>query len=108
MIRFALVMVLVGCMGDPAAMPDASTGGTIEPPPQCPPLPSSDGFDFYGEACTSAPSPALTLCHDAADNAATWGWCVSGTCRPQSGSPCPHCPAGTVHVTMDGAEYCAP
>jgi len=107
--RSLVVLLIAGCMDQAAVMPDGGpTGGTINPPPSCPTLPALEGFDFYGEPCTAAPSPALTVCHDATDDISSYGWCISGVCRPNSGSPCPHCPAGTVHVSPDGASYCAP
>jgi hypothetical protein len=109
----AMIVVLAlvaGCMDEPAAItPDAGSGVTEEPPPNCPPLPSREGFDFFGEACHSEPDPVVTICRSAAypDD----GWCIHDVCRPQNGlrgTRCPSCPAGTAHISPGGAAYCAP
>lgn len=100
------IAITAGCSG--AAKPAIDGGG---PPPDvfvpmsCPPLPGAATFDFFGDACTSAPFPANTECRGGA------GWCITNVCRPQSSLPnttCPACPAGTEHFAPAGAGYCAP
>jgi len=76
----------------------------VHVPAQCPQLPDRSGFNFLGEACVADPFPVNTECHDGA------GWCIAGTCRPQSSikdTSCPACPAGTEHFAPAGAGYCA-
>jgi len=57
--------------------------------------------DFFGEACTADPYPAVTVCREGA------GWCVDGTCRPMCGQT-ERCAAGVVRFTAGGGCYCAP
>jgi hypothetical protein len=103
-----LVAIMTACGG--AAKPpqieiDAGVTVTVDPPANCPELPAAAAFNFLGEACTAAPFPAVTTC----DNDA--GWCIEGTCRPQSslqGATCPACPRGTEHFSPAGAGYCSP
>lgn len=97
------VMVLSGC---------TTTSERVEPDGGVP------GFsDFYGEPCTAAPSPAITVCRSATDHPGQHeGWCTAapaaggqGICRPQCFSSGPECPAPAVmHISTDGACYCAP
>jgi hypothetical protein len=65
-------------------------------------LPDRNTFDFFGEACVSQPYPVNTFCHS------DKGWCIDNVCRPQAGSLCPACPAGTKQFAPAGAAYCAP
>lgn len=92
-----VVMVVAGCadteMPQPVA-PDARVGACVVAP--------DENFDFYGEACISAPFPANTLCHD--DD----GWCIDGVCRPQCESGCPSCRAGEPTYALAGGCYCKP
>jgi len=62
-------------------------------------VPDGPTTDFFGESCTEAAFPAVTVCH------LDLGWCISGTCRPMCSRGCP---PGTTHISDRGACYCAP
>jgi len=84
--RKVLVLIALAACEPGATTPDAA-----------PPAP-----EFFGEACTADPYPAVTVCHSGA------GWCVDGTCRPMCGQAAERCAAGVVRFTAGGACYCAP
>jgi hypothetical protein len=76
--------------------PDAASGETCED--------NTDPrtVDFFGEACTAAPYPVNTTCHD------DHGWCIDGVCHPMCVNACPRCPGGGFQFAPAGACYCVP
>lgn len=112
-VLMAAVIAVVAC-GSPATTPGPDASVVVEKPPpeSCPERPARDGFDFFGEGCTSQPFPVNVSCHDDSDDVHQQrGWCVEGVCRPQCGVPdsqCPVCPSGTERLAAAGACYCSP
>jgi len=96
-----VVMLLIGACADdaPIAEPDA---GMMEPSIDAT-RPDPGAPDYYGESCTEAAYPAVTVCRS--DDS---GWCVAGRCRPQCDDTRSACAAGHRHFTDRGACYCSP
>ena len=101
--RWMLLFVIAAC-GPSGSMPTPDAAPVVDGPVGCPALPDAAHFNFFGEACTAAPYPANTICHDG-----DRGWCIDGTCRPMAYlDGCPICPAGSQRFAPAGAAYCAP
>lgn len=102
-----LGLLVLGC-SDPRPSPADDGGITMAPDAA---LASGDTcqdgtdprtVDFFGEACTAAPFPVNTTCHD------DRGWCIDGACHPMCVSACPRCPGGDPKLAPAGACYCVP
>lgn len=85
--RWFLVLVLVGCSGDPTNVPDAAVDAAPGPDTPLPP-------DFYGEAC-SPPSSLGFVSTCRPELPYPKAYCTpEGVCRPF----CERCPTGGVEM----------